>query len=124
MNAAELSVVQFPTAGDSFNANSGSTVTISGGEFRLDGLLIDGLGTVGNAVAVNIRVGALLSGTMADGIPFAFESGTCIVEGLQGIFFHIFYSSHTYFITKFLVIRVSNCNFRDKNSTSFFGYLN
>ena len=75
MNAAELSVVQFPTAGDSFNANSGSTVTISGGEFRLDGLLIDGLGTVGNAVAVNIRVGAQLSGTMADGIPFAFESG-------------------------------------------------
>ena len=56
------------SVGDRFEAFSGSTVTISGGEFRLDGVLIDGLGTV------NVPVGASLSGTLADGSPFAFSS--------------------------------------------------
>jgi len=52
-----------------------------------------------------------------------YNGSTCILEDLQVIFFHILYRSHTYFITKFLVIRVSNSNFRDKYRTSFFGYF-
>ena len=55
-----------------FAANSGSAVHLFGGEFRLDGVPIAGLGTVGNTVAINIPSGSQLSGTLADGTPIAF----------------------------------------------------
>ncbi|MCH7752458.1 MAG: hypothetical protein IH898_09935, partial [Planctomycetes bacterium] len=60
--------------GSSFDANDGSTLNISGGEYRLDGVLIGGLETVGNMLAFNLPDGSVLSGTLADGTPFAFAS--------------------------------------------------
>jgi hypothetical protein len=55
-------------------ANRGSAVTIIGGEFRLDGVPIPGLESEDSSVQVNIPLGPLLSGTLADGTPFAFTS--------------------------------------------------
>jgi len=60
--------------GDFFCACTGSTVNISGGEFRLDDMLVDGLGTVGSEVALDVPDGSVFSGTLADGTPFAFSS--------------------------------------------------
>ena len=60
--------------GDVFGAFDGSHVTISGGEFRLDGVLVEGLETVGATLVFDIPDGALLSGVLADGTPFAFSS--------------------------------------------------
>jgi len=57
-----------------FRANSGSQVNIFGGEFRLDGMTISGLDTVGDSLALNLPDGAVLSGVVADGTPFAFSS--------------------------------------------------
>ena len=54
--------------GDRLVAAAGSSVTLAGGEFRLDGMLIDTVGTV------DVSGGQLLSGTLADGSPFAFSS--------------------------------------------------
>jgi hypothetical protein len=61
--------------GDLFQANSGaSAVDILGGEFRLDGNLIAGLGSVGMSQIVVLPSGSLLSGTLSDGTPFAFST--------------------------------------------------
>jgi len=57
--------------GDTFEANSGSTINVSGGEFRLDGESIPGLNTIGDTVSVNLPVLSELTGTLADGTPFA-----------------------------------------------------
>jgi hypothetical protein len=59
--------------GSSFGASSGSTLTIAGGEFRLNGALVSGLDTVGSSVELNLPAGSVLSGTLADGTPFAFS---------------------------------------------------
>jgi hypothetical protein len=60
--------------GDHFLSASGSAVTISGGEFRLDGVLIAGLESIGNSVAFNMPFHSTFSGTLADGTPFAFNN--------------------------------------------------
>jgi len=57
-----------------FEAFGGSEVTISGSDFRLDGVLISGLNVVGNTMAFDPPLGTVLSGTLADGTPFAFSS--------------------------------------------------
>ncbi len=54
-------------------AHSESTVSLGGGEFRLDGVPIGGLETVGDALAFDVPSGSLLTGTLADGTPFAFS---------------------------------------------------
>lgn len=59
--------------GDRFTAEIGSTVVISGAEFRLDGQLVPGLDAAGSAVPINIPAGSALTGTLADGSPFAFS---------------------------------------------------
>jgi hypothetical protein len=77
------------TIGSFFSADSGSEMNLSGGttdsisvsgklniyggEFRLDGVPVTGLDTVGSSVAINIPTGGVLSGTLADGTPFAFS---------------------------------------------------
>jgi hypothetical protein len=58
----------------SFSARAGSAVNVAGGEFRLDGLLIGGLETVGNTLATDLPEGSVLSGTMADGTPYTLTS--------------------------------------------------
>ncbi len=60
--------------GKKFNAFNGSGVQLSGGEFRLDDVLIGGLNTPGNTLAFKLPEEAVLSGTLADGTPFAFSS--------------------------------------------------
>jgi hypothetical protein len=56
-------------------AGSGSQVTISGGEFRVDGVPVEGLGSVGTSMALELPDHALLSGVLSDGTPFAFLGG-------------------------------------------------
>jgi hypothetical protein len=57
-----------------FEVFDDSTVTISGEEFRLNGTLVTGLETLGSTVAFNLPNKSLLSGTLADGTPFAFSN--------------------------------------------------
>jgi hypothetical protein len=59
------------TLGDRFQS-SGST-KISGGDFRLDGVPVDGLEYNGSESVFDIPAGSVLSGTLADGTPFAFS---------------------------------------------------
>ena len=60
---------------DDFDAFEGSQVTITGGAFRLDGVVIDTVTSPGQIVAVDVPGGAVLSGVLADGTPFAFHPG-------------------------------------------------
>ena len=60
--------------GVNFTAAHTSQVEIFGGEFRVNGNLIDGLDSVGNSLPFNLAAGDTLSGTFADGTPFAFSS--------------------------------------------------
>ena len=62
------------TFGVNFTATHTSQVEIFGGEFRLNGNLIDGLDSIGNSVQFDLAAGDTLSGTLADGTPFAFSS--------------------------------------------------
>ncbi len=52
----------------------GSNLEIVGGDFRVDGNLIDGLETSGQSREFALPAGSVLSGTLADGTPFAFNS--------------------------------------------------
>lgn len=52
----------------------GTDLTITGGELRVDGELVSGLDTSGNSVLVDVPPETLLSGTLADGTPFAYQS--------------------------------------------------
>ncbi len=56
-----------------FYAHEGSGVTIKGNGFRLNGIPVSGLGTVGATRRVDVPAGAVLSGTYADGRQFAFS---------------------------------------------------
>jgi len=58
----------------SFGANRDSQIEIFGGEFRLNGVPISGLATPGNSIPFNLALRDTLSGTLADGTPFAFSS--------------------------------------------------
>jgi hypothetical protein len=60
--------------GDELETQAGSSVSLIGGEFRLNGELIVGLENAGDAVPFNLPAGATLSGTFADGTPFVFTS--------------------------------------------------
>jgi hypothetical protein len=62
------------TFGSEFAANSDSIVRFIGDDFRLNGVPFEGLSTIGNSLAVNVPIGSVLSGTLADGTPFAFSS--------------------------------------------------
>ena len=59
------------TIGEAFQAERFSNLLIQGGEFRLDGAVIEGLENVGDQVEFVLGAG-VLSGTLADGTPFAF----------------------------------------------------
>jgi hypothetical protein len=51
--------------------DGGSDVNLYGGDFRLNGQLLGGLDVYGNLVALPMDFEAILSGTLADGTPFA-----------------------------------------------------
>ena len=53
-------------------AESGSSFTIAGGDFRLDGTPIAALSAPGNQQQLNLPEFGVLSGTLSDGTPFAF----------------------------------------------------
>ena len=63
--------------GDRFSTRSNSSVTLEGGEFRLDNEPVGELGPM------DVPTGATLSGTFADGTPFAFSSddGDALASG-------------------------------------------
>jgi len=56
-----------------FQSHAGSQFNISGGEFRLNGVPVSGLSEVGAARPLNLPANSVLSGTLADGTPFAFS---------------------------------------------------
>ena len=55
--------------GDSFGTRSGAVANIYGGNFRLNGVLINGLNTPGNILPFNLPAGGTLSGNLSDGSP-------------------------------------------------------
>ena len=59
---------------DGFRVFSGSTATIFGNDFRLNDEFIEGLESIGASTQFNFPDGSVLSGTLADGTPFAFYS--------------------------------------------------
>lgn len=59
--------------GQQFHYFGSGRVTLTGSEFRLDGSPVVGLQMYGPEVAINIPPGSVLSGTLADGTPFAFS---------------------------------------------------
>lgn len=60
--------------GDIFRALDGSALRVRGGEFRLDGVPIEGLVNIGQTRTAGFSDGTTLSGTLADGTPFAFST--------------------------------------------------
>ncbi|QDS97632.1 hypothetical protein [Adhaeretor mobilis] len=54
-------------------ATSGNEVTLVGGEFVLNGQLVQGLDSLGDTVLVDVPDGAALSGFLSDGSPFSFS---------------------------------------------------
>jgi hypothetical protein len=56
------------------HAQTGSNLEIFGGDFSVDGIPIDGLANVGSNLQFKLMQGTLLSGTLADGTPFALSS--------------------------------------------------
>ena len=60
--------------GGEFKQLAGGQTTLIGGEFRLNGEMIAGLETVADSVLLQIPAGGVLSGTLADGSPFAFSN--------------------------------------------------
>lgn len=66
--------------GDAVELDQTSSLALQGGEFRLDGELIDGLMNVGDQVPLDLQAGQVLSGTLADGTPFAFAAGFALDE--------------------------------------------
>lgn len=69
--------------GDRFQAQDGSNISISGGDFSINGVKIPGLDVSGASLPMNIPAGAVLSGVLSDGTPFAFSStdGDEITDG-------------------------------------------
>jgi hypothetical protein len=61
------------TFGDFFRTADSDSARISGAEFRIDGIEVPGLGGIGSTVTLTLHPDALLSGTLADGTPFAFS---------------------------------------------------
>jgi hypothetical protein len=83
--AADGSVVNFSggSQGDAYNFLAGSHVSLFGHEFRLNGQEIDGISSAGETTAIDLPAGSVLSGTLADGTPFAFsdQDGDRIADG-------------------------------------------
>lgn len=88
---ASTLVVSSGTVGSSLRVQNGSSVTLAGGsvgagmnitnsslelrggEFQINGQPVAGLDTVGDSVTVQLADDQLISGTFADGTPFAFS---------------------------------------------------
>jgi hypothetical protein len=72
LSATQSAVVSGGTFGDSFATNSATT--LSGTGFELDGAPLAGLDMPGNTLMFTLPANKLLTGTLADGTPFAFTS--------------------------------------------------
>ncbi|QEG36909.1 hypothetical protein Pr1d_42490 [Bythopirellula goksoeyrii] len=66
------------------NLNDGSSTTFQGADFRIDGVPVAGLDQIDDTVAISLPTSAVLSGTLADGTPFAFSrlDGDLIADGV------------------------------------------
>ena len=69
------------TFGDGFEALLNSHVTFVGSDFRLDGVPLNGLDTVGDRVTASVPLDQVLTGTFADGTPFAFKGRSRDFQG-------------------------------------------
>ncbi|WP_146589068.1 dockerin type I repeat-containing protein [Posidoniimonas polymericola] len=70
------------TFGDSVTLEPGVAATLAGAEFQIDGVPVTGLAGPGSQLTTTLPTGALLSGVLADGTPFAFttEDGDTLSE--------------------------------------------
>jgi hypothetical protein len=68
--------------GSELYALSGSHVNVVGGEFRLNGVPVEGLTTVGDIIELEVPADSLLSGVLSDGTPFVFSTQSPTAEGL------------------------------------------
>ena len=74
-----------------FGVRTSSTLRIIGNEFRLNGVPINGLDTIGNTVPLNIPANAILTGVLADGMSFTLtpvdldriDDGTLTLEAAE-----------------------------------------
>lgn len=64
-----------------FSSDVGGAINVSGGEYLLNGAPIAGLENPGDSLALNLAHRDLLTGTLADGTPFAFYQ----LGGVDGI---------------------------------------
>lgn len=62
------------------NGFTGGTVNVFGGEYRLDGVPISGLDTIGSKSMLHVPDGSVLTGTLKDGTPISFPTGTLNLE--------------------------------------------
>jgi hypothetical protein len=69
--------------GDELRFSSTSEFNISGSEFRVNGVALGGLKQVGDIAQVNLPPNSVVSGTLADGSPFAIsdQDGDVIADG-------------------------------------------
>ncbi len=67
--------------GDRFRSYSGTSITLSGIDFAIDGVPLTGLASTGDTRGLNLTSGRLLSGTFADGTPFALGYGDSFANG-------------------------------------------
>lgn len=72
LSGTQSAVVSGGAFGDSFGTNSATTIT--GTDFELDGAPLAGLDAPGNTSVFTLPANKLLTGTLADGTPFAFTS--------------------------------------------------
>ncbi len=63
------------TYGDWLSVNAAADFTIEAADVSLNGAPIAGLDDVSDSVAISVPNGSVLSGTFADGTPFAFQPG-------------------------------------------------
>src|SRR5262249_17981518 len=66
--------IQGGAQADGFVARAGSSVTLVGAQFLIDGEPVTGLANRGDRVSVNIGANSELAGIYADGTPFVFTN--------------------------------------------------
>ena len=74
-----------------FQALEGSSINLLGGNYYLNGQLIEGMNEIGNTLALDLAEGDVLTGTLSSGSPFfftpkkgdSFASGSLILESSE-----------------------------------------
>ncbi len=71
--------------GDGILIGNGSSLNIVGGDFKLDGVEISGLGSIGDAIGFNLPHRSILTGTLADGSVLVLSSLNSDIFGVNPV---------------------------------------